>query len=338
MYAAAGRRLSAARLARGVATRARLLLPHRPRPAILMYHRVARDRFDPWGLAVDPGRFAAQLEWLSTNRSIMALGEFAARHRNGDLPADALAVTFDDGYVCSATVAAPLLERFAVPATIFLPIELIERGEPFWWDELQDLVFGFEGGSLRVCGAPVAIGKRRDDDLDWSPGKPPRTERQAAFLRLWEMLRPLPAARLANEIGGLRVQAGCRTTTPDSKRPMTPSQVRAAASERISFGSHALTHPWLSSLASSEKAREILDSKERCEALTGSPSDSFAYPYGNFDEESRRLVERAGFGCACSTARSAVGARSSRFALPRVQVGNWDSRSLKRALGSLGPG
>ena len=34
----------------------------RPRPVILMYHRVAFLQHDPWGLAVDPERFEEQMK------------------------------------------------------------------------------------------------------------------------------------------------------------------------------------------------------------------------------------------------------------------------------------
>jgi peptidoglycan/xylan/chitin deacetylase (PgdA/CDA1 family) len=71
---------------------------------------------------------------------------------------------------------------------------------------------------------------------------------------------------------------------------------------------------------------------ERCEALVGYRPSAFAYPYGDFDEESERLVEKAGFTCACATVASAVSARSRPFALPRIQIGNWNSKSLSRAL------
>lgn len=338
MYGKANRRFGAARIARGISARARSLLPYRPRPAIMMYHRIAHDGFDPWGLAVAPDRFAEQLAWLSANRTVIALDEFAARQRDRSLPADAIAVTFDDGYACSGTVAAPMLEQQGMPATIFLPIELIERGETFWWDELQELVLRAEAGSLSLGDTVVQLGEKCDDDSLWLPGRPPRTERQTAFQRLWAMLRPLAPGPLTQAMRELRGQASAANRPAGSKRPMSPSEVRATASGRIAFGSHALTHPWLSSLARSEKASEIIDSKQRCEALTGSPSTSFAYPYGNFDQESEQLVQQAGFRCACSTVSSAVGAKSRPFALPRIQVGNWDAGSLKRALGSIARG
>lgn len=305
------------------------MVPQPTRPAILMYHRIAVETFDPWGLAVSPAHFAEQLQWLAGNRTVLALAEFAARHGDGTLPGDAVALTFDDGYACAAEVAAPMLERAGLPATIFIPPDLIEHGQPFWWDELKDLVLGHDGDFLTVDGARVSLGARCADDQLWRPGTKPGTPRQAAFHRIWQSLRE----RIPAEIDGAMADIRRRSSAEEGDaRPMSAAQVRATASARIEFGSHALAHPWLTSLTREEKAREIRDSVEACEKLSGTRPATFAYPYGNFDAESERMVEEAGFACACATLGRPVSARSRLFALPRVQVGDWSARQLRLAL------
>lgn len=307
------------------------MVPRPTRPAILMYHRIAVETFDPWGLAVSPAHFAEQVEWLAANRTVLPLADFAARHGDGILPADAIALTFDDGYACAAEVAAPMLERAGLPATIFIPAELIERGEPFWWDELKDVVLGHDGDVLTVEGAPVGIGARSADDRHWSPGANPRTQRQVAFHRIWNSLREKAPAEIEGVMSNIRRQSH---TEQHDGRPMSPAQVRQTAAAGIDFGSHALTHPWLTSLTHEEKAREIRDSIERCEKLSGVRPSTFAYPYGNCDAQSERIVREAGFACACATLGRSVSAQSRPFALPRVQVGDWGARELRLALGA----
>ena len=324
----------ARRIAAAVYRRARGAIPRRPRPTILMYHRVADESFDPWGLAVSPAHFREQLVWLTRNRTLFPLVEFAERHVQRSLPKDAAALTFDDGYACSAEIAAPLLEEFRAPATIFIPADLIERGGPFWWDELQQVVLSHDGDSLAIDGQPVPLGPKQPDDHRWKPGAPPRTPRQAAFRRIWTALRDRSAQDLAMAMAGLRRQCSS-PETGDLPRPMSPAQVRSTASERVAFGSHALTHPWLTSLEPAEQAREIGQSAARCEALVGSAPATFAYPYGNFDARSEGLVEKAGFVCACATIPSAVRPSDSVFALPRMQVCNWPAKALSRALARL---
>jgi peptidoglycan/xylan/chitin deacetylase (PgdA/CDA1 family) len=310
--------------------RARRLLPG-PRPAILMYHRIAEETFDPWGLAVKPAHFKEQLSWLAENRMVLPLGEFAARHCDKTLPRTAIALTFDDGYMCTADVAAQLLNRANLPATIFISAELTERGRPFWWDELQDIALSPDRDSLEIAGERIALGAKHQDDRVWNPGAPPRTARQRAFHRIWASLREKPPGELDDTMASLRKQSAVAPDRPVI-RPMTPEKVRATVSDGIEFGSHALSHPWLTSLDRSTKLHEICDSVDRCAKLTGSRPRSFAYPYGNFDDESEQLVQEAGFACACASNGGSVRRRSRLFALPRIQVEDGGAAALARRL------
>src|SRR5438309_2356455 len=112
----------------------------RPRPVILMYHRVAFVQNDPWGLAVDPERFEEQIAYAKQHRSPMSVDEFVERLRSKSLPADAVAVTFDDGYRDNLVNAKPVLARYGVPATLFLATGFVDQDAPFWWDELATMI------------------------------------------------------------------------------------------------------------------------------------------------------------------------------------------------------
>ena len=101
----------------------------------------------------------------------------------------------------------------------------------------------------------------------------------------------------------------------------------------IEFGSHALTHRSLPTLSAADKAREIGDSKRRCEAITGRETQTFAYPFGDADEGCMELVQNAGFGCACITGEQSVVPKSHPFALPRIGVGDYGADRLAQYLG-----
>ena len=304
-----------------------------PGPAILMYHRIADESFDPWCLAVSPQNFSEQLDWIARHRTPLPLDEFARLHRQGKLPRDSIALTFDDGYACNAEVAVPLLEQSNIPATIFLPVELIERGEECWWDELERIVLSDRIDILRLDGAEIILGKRRFDDEKWASGEPPRTARQHAYRDLWALLYGRKPRDLEAGMNQLREQAGSPEAPRQSHRLLTPKEVRGMSSEVVQFGSHALSHPSLPMLSADEKAREICGSMDRCTELTGAKPQSFAYPYGNFDAESQRLIEEAGFLCACKAEGWFVTARTNPFELPRIFVGDWNASRLARELG-----
>ena len=53
-----------------------------------------------------------------------------------DLPPRTVVVTFDDGYLDHLAVAAPILRKYGIPATFFLPTGYVERAENQWVDRL----------------------------------------------------------------------------------------------------------------------------------------------------------------------------------------------------------
>ena len=301
-------------------------------PTILLYHRIGVDRFDPWAMTISADNFAEQMKWLAKHRSVLPLLDFAEAHRRNALPADAVAITFDDGYACNALIAAPILKEMGLPATVFLSAEPIERGGEFWWDELQRIVMDFPGDQLNLAGKKVELGVQGQDDSNWSPGAQPRTARQRAFMTLWSQLQRATAEDRDAWMSELREQAGQSGPVDPLKRPMTADEARSASSI-LDFGSHALTHSSLPSLSSSAKAREILESRIRVEALAGARPTCFAYPFGDADSECESLVEEAGFDCACVTGERAVTSNSRLYALPRKGVGNFGSEGLARLLG-----
>ena len=300
-------------------------------PAILMYHRIADDSFDPWGLAVSRSNFVEHVGWLVANRSILSLVDFAQLHRQARLPKDAVAITFDDGYASVIEEAAPVLADAGASATIFIPADLVERGGVFWWDELKCIVLETPLNSLEFEGS-VVLGEQMPADDRWLPDHSPQTPRQIAFYALWERLKPRAPAAIDKAMADLREQAGV-STSENCPRLLTADELRRRPA-LLDVGSHALTHPSLPRLSFDEKAREIRESVARCEALSGAPPRTFAFPFGDNDRDSLVLVRNAGFECACTTEATFVTARTDPFRMPRLAVPNCDAAGLASRLGA----
>jgi peptidoglycan/xylan/chitin deacetylase (PgdA/CDA1 family) len=329
----------AASMARRVLRRLRRALPRGPRPVVLMYHRIADETFDPWGLAVAPARFDEQVGWLRRHRTVLPLDEFARLHRAGKLPRNAAAITFDDGYADNRDAAAPVLDRHEAPATIFIATDPIHGEREFWWDDLQRLLIDFpaDAVTLDLAGGPleIALGKRQPDDAHWTAFVQARTPRQKGFYRAWQALRLLQPDEQEGALQALRDQAGVSAEPRPSHRTMSAAEVRDLRSARIAIGAHSLSHTSLSARSVEDQAHEIRDSRTQVAEIIGAAPKSFAYPFGDFDEHSLRLVEEAGFECACTTRSHAVGKAANAFALPRLQALNWSSDELARAIAAL---
>jgi peptidoglycan/xylan/chitin deacetylase (PgdA/CDA1 family) len=65
--------------------------------------------------------------------------------------------------------------------------------------------------------------------------------------------------------------------------------------------------------------KEIVESKEFIEHALGAQVSSFAYPFGRYDETSRRIA-RTHFACACSDRLGLISHHSDPYALERVDA------------------
>jgi peptidoglycan/xylan/chitin deacetylase (PgdA/CDA1 family) len=77
-------------------------------------------------------------------------------------------VTFDDGYRSVATVAAPILERYRIPAAFFVCTSSIAERRLLWYDAVARR--GAEADAERVKGLPFADWRRLDLDARTTVG------------------------------------------------------------------------------------------------------------------------------------------------------------------------
>jgi peptidoglycan/xylan/chitin deacetylase (PgdA/CDA1 family) len=309
-----------------------------------MYHRIATPAVDPWGLAVSPDRFAAHMEVLREHRTPLAMSVFVRRLYDGTLPADAVAVTFDDGYADNVSAAAPRIQAAGVPATIFVVADALGRAREFWWDEVArgilsrreplDCEIPINGGVCRLT-LPAAVDEweaEQQATAAWRAWQEPRTARQRVFLDFWQRVRDAPEASRAEAMDLFRQATKLRSANP-ADLPMGLEDVaRVARDGLFEIGGHTLTHPPLPTLSPVQRHREIEGGKRRCEELTGRDVCGFAYPHGAVDDDCRSAVRESGFAWACTTATGPVQRSSDRHALPRLFVQDWDAATFEAAL------
>jgi peptidoglycan/xylan/chitin deacetylase (PgdA/CDA1 family) len=92
---------------------------------ILSYHGVHDPPSNPY--AISTLDFAGQMQLIAEQFTPVSVDQLVGCLRNGrPLPPRAVAVTIDDGYGDAYTHAFPILQRFCIPATVFLPVNFIE--------------------------------------------------------------------------------------------------------------------------------------------------------------------------------------------------------------------
>lgn len=302
-----------------------------------MYHQVCERKADPWDIAVHPMHFQAHLEYLRKHFDLLSAEELAKGISKGKMKR-AVAITFDDGFRDNYTNAAPLLDWLEIPATFYVATTPVEEGTAYWWDTLQHVLFDsaelpgrFE---MMINGECVRFTFCCDQRLTqrvthqiraWNFNLPVINERIALYMLLWHRLRPLDYAQQEQVIREIAAWAGGRDLLASEGVPMNIRELQVLSQNPLfTIGAHSVHHAMLPHQGAAQQAFEVAESKRQLEHWLGKPVNGFAYPYGHYSTVTQRVLREAGFAYAVSTEPKAVTADDDPFALPRLQVRNWN--------------
>ena len=106
---------------------------------VLAYHRVSPDDKISCRLKdmnVRPEDFEKQLNYLKSSYCVLPLAELTDKlTKDINSVRNTAAITFDDAYSDNYEFAFPILKKYGLSATIFVPTAFIESGRQFRWDE-----------------------------------------------------------------------------------------------------------------------------------------------------------------------------------------------------------
>jgi peptidoglycan/xylan/chitin deacetylase (PgdA/CDA1 family) len=260
------------------------------RVPILTYHRVNDDR-DPYFPSLPTEVFERQMAYVARAYRVLPLEEMVERLRRDDVPANAAAITFDDGYRDNLTHAAPILARHRLPATVFLATAFIGTSAVPWFDRVA--------AAFKAAVAPSFT-------APWGATLPLATtaERLAALGRAQAYLKTLPHPDFAEQVRRISEVVAPPGGEPAKNAMLSWDDVHALRGLGCGIGAHTVSHPILSRMGPEAQAREIGGSRQMIETACGVAPRAFAYPNGqpaDYTETTVRLVREAGFQCAVTT-------------------------------------
>jgi peptidoglycan/xylan/chitin deacetylase (PgdA/CDA1 family) len=98
-----------------------------PEVVVLMYHSIDTSG---WKLSVSPRLFERQIQYLAEKNLGASLADAVLYAKGEKSLSRAVAVTFDDGYRDLLTTVLPILEKYQIPATVFVPSDLSVHTDP----------------------------------------------------------------------------------------------------------------------------------------------------------------------------------------------------------------
>ncbi|GAA0856947.1 polysaccharide deacetylase family protein [Aliiglaciecola litoralis] len=281
--------------------------------SILIYHQVLEE-FDPMRpYEVTADTFDWQMALISRYFTPISLSDAAKHLENNTLPAKAICVTFDDGYLNNLTVAQPILAKYGVPATVYVATAFTE-GADMWNDRVLDLFKDPNLTSLNIEGQTVTLG-------DWD-------NRNALAEKQLMRLKYLP---IDERLSGVQQLYDDNQLPDPAPRMMNAEQVKQLADTGVEIGGHTVNHPILKVLSTEQQFDEISRCKQQLEGWTGKAVKHFAYPNGSYGkdltDETVALVKQAGYQTAVVTDWGTSSPGDDLLRLKRFTP--WDASPLK---------
>lgn len=185
-------------------------------------------------------------------------------------PGKYLLLTFDDGYLRSSN-ALPVLKEYNVPAIFFISTNHVQQGKCFWWDVLYRERYRRGSSDSQISQEIQHLKQWTNDAIeDYLTGNFGAT-----------VLQPLG----------------------DSDRPLTPTELRALASEPlVSIGNHTCDHAVLTNYPMDQVCTQIVGAQEALMTMIGLRPTVISYPNGNYSAEVIRIAQGNGLRIGITSA------------------------------------
>lgn len=254
---------------------------------VLMYHSVCPPEHEPWVAPrnrISPMVFEKQLRRLAATGRVISLSRLAAA--DGPPPAPgSIVLTFDDGYLDNLDVAAPLLRKYGLPATLYLATGYVANAEPQWADLLYSAIRHRVRDRLSLDGIGAFDLGARD-------------QRHAALHVIGRHMIEASRERRTELLDTIREQAGSPRCSV--RLTMDFDDVRRVMDDYRAFelGVHTADHLDLSAMDTGDAIREVQRSVDDFRRELDRDAEHFSFPYSRWTPAIRGRLGATGLRTA----------------------------------------
>ena len=239
---------------------------------VLPYHSIVSvpGRLDGFKehITFSADEFERQIAYLKRRgHTFLRMNEIAAASRLGIKKPTA--IYFDDGYKDNLTVALPILERYSVPATLFVTTGFIDGTDIPW-------TMGYRS-FLKSQDVPEIEWEKRIHALKTLSDN----ERERAIREEYER----SGSDMPHDIKSLF---------------LSWEEIKRLSDKGWEIGSHSVSHVRLSESVDVMLNMELAKSKQTIEHHIGAPVTSVSFPHGRFSDKVIDAVMKNGYSAAVS--------------------------------------
>lgn len=304
----------------------------------VMYHYtrdIAHSRY-PGIKGLETKQLRAQLAFMKEHFHIVSMEEVMdAVEGKYELPAKAMLLTFDDGYIDNYTFAFPLLEEFKVQGSFFIP------GKTFREHKLLDVN---KIHYILASADSRDIAKDLKQLMEINRGGysyPPTDElwQKYAVANRWDipetifikrMLQTVLPEELRGQIASelFKKYVGISEEALAYELYMTDDQLRTMQRHGMFIGLHGYDHYWLGNLPVEQMQRDTLQALDALDEFIDRKRWVMNYPYGNYSDDVLDFMGKKGAVVGLSTeVRVGQIGKDNPLALPRFDCNDFPPKS-----------
>ena len=297
--------------------------------AVVTYHGVLPPAYKQVDAAFDGNLISAemlrrQLRLLKTHYNVISPEDALAwRGSERQLPERAVLLTCDDGLLNCLTDMLPVLQQEEVSCLFFVTGASTEESRTMlWYEDLFLLFLRGPAGQFEISAEGIEIQSELGS----------RDQRCALWWNTVKQLSQVDWAHRSSFLRALREKFRSdarpdfvRTDSASCRRYglLTSAELRELASAGMCIGAHTMTHPMLSRLPPELAFAEISESRQKLELALQQPVWAFAYPFGDPQSVSPKVLamaQKAGFKAAFLNFGGGLGVDLPAYELPRIHV------------------
>jgi peptidoglycan/xylan/chitin deacetylase (PgdA/CDA1 family) len=251
---------------------------------IMIYHGICKRNhtlLNPIFLTLNT--FEQHLRFYKKHFNVISLDDYYQRKFNNNK--FNICLTFDDGFANNHKYVLPLLEQYQLPATFFIT-SIRASGYDILWNDFLGIISKYGPQKIDYKGKYYFKGEHNKYISTQTRIRLVDALRNGGFkekIEMMDLLYPL-------------VPFKTKQVDEDYWLQMTATQIRElSASRYATIGAHSCYHNDLTKIAIADAEAELSLSKIYLENVTDKSVNSFAFPYGSYNQTLISAAKTAGY-------------------------------------------
>ena len=307
---------------------------------VVMYHYVRNIKSSRYqginGLEIE--LFIEQLEFIKANYNVVTMESVLdAKLGTTTLPGNALLLTFDDGYAEHFTQVYPLLKKYGMQGSFFIPAKVILEHKVLDVNKIHFILSSINDLKevIEVIKKEIKVNSKgynlNDYDSYYKEFAVANRFDTKDIIFIKRMLQHALPEKLRNELTDKLFQKyiGLDEVAFSKELYMTKYQLEQLVRDGMHVGCHGYDHYWWNRLDQKNLYQEIYKSKEFLASLGCNMEKWTAcYPYGSFSDTVVEELKSQGCSLAFTTEINVVNiSEHSQYLFPRLDTNDFPPKS-----------